>query len=254
MNHNEAEKILRTSVENLSEPLKSAVEFTLKNFFTPSATELAKKFLASLPSMTTEDAELKSRIDSAYFTIMKDENFWLALEDLPHEQWRNVSGYEEHYQISNLGRVKSLKRGRQKILKVRFYRDEEYLAVELFMHSKSKIIKIHRLVAEVFVPNPDGKPQVNHVDGNKLNNRMSNLEWVTVSENIRHAYYTGLIKKKSGCEHPDAKFTEEQIRYIRKVYKPFDKEFGMNALSRKFNTGLSTICRIVNGESYKNVT
>lgn len=253
MNQEQAGEILRANVENLSEPLKSAVEFTLETFYQPSAAELAKKFLASLPSMTTEDAELKAKIDWAYFVIMKDEKAWLNLEDLPHEEWCYIIGYEKHYQVSNFGRVKSLKCGKQKILKSRFYRDDEYLAPELFMHSKSKIIKIHRLVAEAFIPNPENKPQVNHINGIKTDNRVSNLDWVTVGENIRHAYNIGLIKKKSGCAHPDAKFSAEQIRYIRETCIPGNHEFGINALARKLNCGAQTICRIVNGHSYKNV-
>lgn len=112
MNQEQAGEILRANVKNLSEPLKSAVEFALTNFFAPNAADLAKKFLASLPSMTTEDAELKSRIDSAYFTIMNDENTWLEPKELPHEIWRDIFGYESLYQISNYGRVKSFQKGK----------------------------------------------------------------------------------------------------------------------------------------------
>lgn len=112
MNQEQAGEILRANVKNLSEPLKSAVEFALMNFFIPNAADLAKKFLASLPSMTTEDAELKSRIDSAYFTLMNDEKIWLSLENFPHEEWRDIFGYESLYQISNYGRVKSFQKGK----------------------------------------------------------------------------------------------------------------------------------------------
>ena len=83
MNQQQAGEILRANVAHLQEPLKSAVEFTLTNFYQPSELELAKNFLASLPSMTTDDAELKAKIDAAYFTIMEDKNIWLSLNDLP---------------------------------------------------------------------------------------------------------------------------------------------------------------------------
>lgn len=261
MNHNEAEKFLRANVKDLPEPLKSAVEFTLATFYQSSKSELAKKFLAIVPyevfmarNLRETNPELKAKIDAAYYTLMNDETVWLNLEDLPHEEWRDVIGYEGFYQVSNLGRVKSLKCNKPKILKAYFYRQDEYLAVELFIHSKQKPIKIHRLVAEAFLPNPDNKPQVNHIDGNKLNNRLTNFEWVTVGENVRHAYKLGLIKRKSGCEHHQAKLTEEQVRYIRKVCIPGDRKFGINALARKFVIGVQTMFRVYTRESYKDIT
>lgn len=93
MNTYEAEKILRTNVKDLSEPLKSEVEFTLATFFAPSAADTAKKFLASVPSMTTPDAQLQARIDAAYYALINDENVWLDVQDLPHEIWRDVVGF-----------------------------------------------------------------------------------------------------------------------------------------------------------------
>ncbi len=79
---------MRANVKTLSESLKSAIEFTLETFYQPpSASELAKKFLASLPSMTSEDAHLKARSDVAYFALQNNLEFWLSLENLPHEIW-----------------------------------------------------------------------------------------------------------------------------------------------------------------------
>ena len=101
----------KCTADTLSEPLKSAVEFTLATFYASSAAIEAKKFLASLPSMTTTDAQLKAKIDAAYYTLMNDANVWLNLEDLPHEQWRDVVGYERLYQVSNMGRVKNISYG-----------------------------------------------------------------------------------------------------------------------------------------------
>lgn len=73
---------------------------------------------------------------------------------------------------------------------------------------------VHRLVAEAFIPNPEGKPIVNHKDGNKLNNRVENLEWCTASENLSHAYKLGLADIK-GEKHPCCKLSEVQVRNIR---------------------------------------
>ena len=111
------------------------------------------------------------------------------------EIWKDIKGYEGLYQISNLGRVKSLPRQKTKggILK-QF--STEYLVVSMVENGKIKKIKVHRLVAETFIPNPNNLPQVNHIDGNKFNNNMNNLEWVTSKENIIHANIMGLKKYK----------------------------------------------------------
>lgn len=108
------------------------------------------------------------------------------------EIWKDIKGYEEFYQISNLGNVRSLPRNgtinKSRILKPNNVKN--YLQVSLQKHGKTKYQKVHRIVAETFIPNPNNYPQVNHIDGNKHNNRVDNLEWVTSSENQLHSYYT----------------------------------------------------------------
>ena len=110
------------------------------------------------------------------------------------EVWKDIPSYEGKYQISNKGRVKSLprnekfcKRSEEVILKA-FACGSGYQEVILRNNGKRKPKLIHRMVAEAFVPNPAGKGEVNHKDGNKDNNEHSNLEWVTPKENIKHAY------------------------------------------------------------------
>lgn len=110
------------------------------------------------------------------------------------ELWKDIKGYEGRYQISNKGRVKGLpidekfcKRAEEIILKP-FVCGSGYQEVILSYNGKKKPKLIHRMVAEAFVSNPDGKREVNHKDGNKANNCYSNLEWVTPSENIKHSY------------------------------------------------------------------
>lgn len=99
------------------------------------------------------------------------------------EIWKDIEGYEGIYQVSNLGRVKRVTTGR--ILKS--YKDRGgYLRVDLCKSGKRKNHKIHRLVAQAFIPNPDNKLQVNHIDENKTNNSVDNLEWVTAKENCNH--------------------------------------------------------------------
>ena len=99
------------------------------------------------------------------------------------EVWKDIKGYEGLYQISNLGRVKRVTTGR--ILKGGKDKDG-YLMVKLYKNNIRSNKKIHRLVAEAFIPNPENKPQVNHADENKTNNSLDNLEWMTAKENINH--------------------------------------------------------------------
>ncbi len=117
-----------------------------------------------------------------------------------NEIWKDVKGYEGLYQVSNLGRAKSLGRKncsniclKDKILNPSLDHKNGYKRVCLCRNNNEKRVGIHRLVAEVFIPNPENKPCVNHKDGNKLNNRVDNLEWCTAKENNQHAIKTGLV-------------------------------------------------------------
>lgn len=98
-----------------------------------------------------------------------------------------IPGYENLYEISNLGRISNYR----KILKT-YKINSGYVAFKLQKDGMRKSVLLHRLVAELFIPNPDGKSEVNHIDGNKENNCVSNLEWVSSSENKLHAYASGI--------------------------------------------------------------
>lgn len=100
-----------------------------------------------------------------------------------NEIWKDIDGYEGLYQVSNLGRVKRVNTGR--VLKG--VKDRKgYLIVNLCKNGSQSTKKIHRLVAQAFISNPESKPQVNHIDENKTNNMVSNLEWMTSTENNNH--------------------------------------------------------------------
>lgn len=123
------------------------------------------------------------------------------IKDLEGEIWRDVVGYEGYYQVSNFGRVKSVTRQvsnhtgmvtlHPHILKVKLD-FKGYARVYLSKNAQDKYVGIHRLVAMSFIPNIDNKPQVNHIDGNKTNNNVNNLEWCTNRENAIHAIKLGL--------------------------------------------------------------
>lgn len=110
--------------------------------------------------------------------------------------------------------------------------------------------RVHRLVAEAFVPNPDGLPEVNHIDGDKTNNAAANLEWVSHATNIRHAYSTRLTVNPHGEKSRRAVLTQEQVDYIREVYIPRHPDYGQSALGRRFGVTNSCVWRIVHDQSW----
>jgi hypothetical protein len=104
------------------------------------------------------------------------------------------------------------------------------------------------MVAETYIPNLENKPQVNHINGIKNDNRVINLEWVTHQENILHK--TKILKKGIKESHPSVKLNENNIQWIRNNYIPYDKEYGMNGLSKKFNTSASNIHKIIHKKTW----
>ena len=118
------------------------------------------------------------------------------------EIWRPV-GENDNYIVSNTGRIRRFNSDKDHSVRDR----KGYLTVDLYRDSERVTRRVHRLVAEAFVPNPDGKSQVNHRDGNRHNNDAANLEWVTASENCRHAWDNGLMKPSYsmlGRKNPNA--------------------------------------------------
>lgn len=175
----------------------------------------------------------------------------LSVNDLPKEIWSDIANYEGLYQVSNFGRVKSFQRKMPRIIKPSLD-SGGYIKVILCKDGTSKNHNIHVLVARAFVENLDNKPQVNHLNGDKLDNRSNNLEWVTDSENKYHSYRTGLRKEPKGENHHQAKLTNAEADYCRKVYKFRDKEFSMTALAKKFGVCRQAIEHIIRGTTYNN--
>ncbi len=174
------------------------------------------------------------------------------------EIWKDIEGYEGLYEISNLGNVKSLARtwnfrdygngkkqvikSKEKILKTSIS-NSGYVLVGLSKNNKNSLKAVHRLVAKAFITNPTNKPQVNHIDGNKLNNRVDNLEWCTNRENQIYAWRNGLQnaywKGKFGKDHIQSKKVKQYDKN-RKLIKVWDS---VSEASIALNIGKTSISR-----------
>lgn len=155
------------------------------------------------------------------------------------EIWKTIVEYENYYEVSNLGKVKSLKNYKDKLL-TSISSNQNYQCIYLYKNKIKKHFRIHRLVALAFIPNPKNKSQVNHKNGDKTNNCVDNLEWCTGKENTIHAHRTGLVKKKIGKNNHRSK---PIIQYD--LNENFIKEWenARQAQSLGFtNSGISRCC------------
>ena len=175
---------------------------------------------------------------------------------MQEEIWKPLIYHGElfdRFEVSNFGKLRNA--NTKHIYKLTVNKQGyKAVCVSLGSRKNKKLIKIHRAIAETFVNNPYLKPQINHIDGNKLNNYVDNLEWVTAKENTIHAYKYGLNKAPIGEQCGTHKLTEEDIKYIRKHYISKDKTYGSEALARKFNVAHSTISRAYYGKAWKHIT
>ena len=173
------------------------------------------------------------------------------------EIWKDIKGYEGSYQVSNLGRVKSLSREiyfsnrdyinlTKEIILKPGNNGKGYLCVSFSKNNRQKSFRVHRLVAKAFIPNLKNKPQVNHKDGDKKNNCIENLEWCDNYENFQHALKNNLIA--SGVRAGMSKLTKRQVLEICKDSRSF------RVLGKIYGVNSSNISDIKNRKSWKRIT
>ena len=184
----------------------------------------------------------KTESKKAYAALMKF--YPLTLEDLPGELWKPIPNYEELYHESNYGRTKRFyKSGRVIILKPKLNCGDLYVSLSKGNHAKKFLI--HRLVGELFIPNPNALPVIDHINGVKFDCYVGNLRWVTHKQNTAYAVELGTMKT---CEeHHKAKLTNEQVIYIRDN----PDKLSICELSKKFAVDRATITFVQIGKTYK---
>lgn len=194
------------------------------------------------------------------------------------EMWKDIKGYEGLYQVSNCGRIKRIRfinnianKPQNKLVGMNKIDNLGYRTICLCKNGKTKYKRVHRIVAEAFIPNPQNLPCVNHKDGNKKNNNVENLEWCTHSYNTKHAMKNGLFdmekfrkatrqnvkiaqknssipKGLKGEDSPSAVLKEKDVLEIRRAYS--NKEMSSKQLSEKYGVHISTIQRILSRKTW----
>jgi hypothetical protein len=170
---------------------------------------------------------------------------------LPKEIWCYLPNSQNKYEISSFGRVRS-KNG---ILKLRSKRDK-YLYFTTCINNKIKHCNIHRAVALTFIPNPKNRPCVNHLDFDRGNNKIENLEWVTNRENVDHAKMNGRYKNLKfphyvGSDHPMSKLKDTEVLEIKRLLK-FGR-YKQRDLAKLFNVSQTTITFINTGRNWRHL-
>jgi hypothetical protein len=175
------------------------------------------------------------------------------------EFWKDIEGFRGFYQISSFGRVMSMPRviirtdGKKCTVKQRILSHCVgkcgYCRVALSIDGRFPTLKVHRLVAEAFIPNPENKPEVNHKRGNKQDNRFWMLEWNTKSENVKHSFETGLNNTK-GTKNGNSKLTADDIPKIRQMFRD---GLSSRKIADKYGMDKTVFNEIRNGKRWSHV-
>lgn len=180
------------------------------------------------------------------------------------EIWKDIKGYEGLYQVSNYGNIKNVERyinanlknnikkvkRKSKILNPFCSNKIKYYTITLYKNKKPKNYRLHRLVAIAFIPNPNQYKEVNHKDGNKLNNNIDNLEWCSRIQNMEHAYKNGLIIRKKGLIMKRGKYHKSSKKVYQynlngELIKQWDS---MSDIKRELNLSIGNISSCCNGK------
>lgn len=173
---------------------------------------------------------------------------------MTEEVWKDIPGYEGKYLVSSRGRVKAVYRwikNNEKILSPMLNKDG-YYQVNLSFRGKVKHCRIHRLVAEAFIDNPNKYPMVNHKDEDKENNCFENLEWCDHTYNIRYGTRTKRSFETMKRNHSFHRvLTKEQAYEIRRTCIPYDAVYGINPTAKKYGVSTTVISAIVHNRLWK---
>lgn len=180
---------------------------------------------------------------------------------MAYEKWKDIKGYEGLYAISSYGRVFISERtikdnsGRIRKLKGKIAKQSTssngYSFVGLTKNNERKIHYIHKIVSEHFLKRKLNKKWVNHIDGDKKNNNVINLEFCTPSENIKHAYDNNLNVHFKGVGFPLSKLDDDKVKEIRILYSTNCKN--RKQLADKYNVSVGAIAKVINNETWKHV-
>lgn len=167
---------------------------------------------------------------------------------MEQEIWKDIEGFEGCFQVSNLGRVRSLERIinnrlMKGIIKKTQIQKNRFEYVNLRKAPIVKLCTVHRLVAKAFIPNPNNLPEVNHKDFNRANNNANNLEWVSGEENRQH-FLSGI---KPGSYHNGAKLTEEEVLHIRK------REVPVAEYAKLYGLSLTNVYHVQQRKTWKHI-
>jgi hypothetical protein len=162
--------------------------------------------------------------------------------------YKDLVGYEDYYSISNCGDI--LSKRTDKAMK-QFVDNRGYYRCTLSDSVKPRTLLVHRLVAKTFIENPDNLYTVNHINGIKTDNRVENLEWMSLEDNVRHAYEVGLTSSK-GSNNNNSKFLEKDILEIRRLFET--EGLSNSQISTLFSVDSSTIRRITSYRAWSHLS
>ena len=172
----------------------------------------------------------------------------MATSNPSDSRWQDIGGFEDHYRVSDDGRVWSCRRDREM---VGGDNGRGYVSFRLCLDRVKHVRYIHRLVAEAFVPNPDGHTEVNHKDGNKLNNHWTNLEWCSRQRNCQHALDRGLRVPVCGSRVKASKLTESTVAEMRFLWAT--GQYRQSDLGALYGVKERCVYEVVKRRSWKHV-